>query len=180
MPVVASTRAVLVLVLVIFRSHPLGAVAGKPLEPAAVGRWTNVKNVRTGLTISYPADIFKEKAIEPEGQVLVSRDGHARLLIGGFVNETGTSVDEYRRQLLQDNYRGVEPDYAPRRKTWFVISGTVGTMTFYERVTFTCSGRFINTWAMLYPASERMFYDRIVEAIAPTFKPGTGTSGRCR
>jgi hypothetical protein len=52
-------------------------------------------------------------------------------------------------------------------------------MHFYERVSFTCGGRLINSWALLYPVSERGIYDRIVEAIARTYSPGAGRSGQC-
>jgi hypothetical protein len=43
---------------------------------------------------------------------------------------------------------------------------------FYERVTFTCGGRLINSWAILYPAGERRVYDRILEKVARSYRPG--------
>jgi len=39
-------------------------------------------------------------------------------------------------------------------------------------VTFTCGGRLINSWAMLQPATERSVYDRIVEEVARSYRPG--------
>jgi hypothetical protein len=63
-----------------------------------------------------------------------------------------------------------------------VLSGTLGDHEFYERVSFTCGGRLINSWAMVYPvapAAENRVYDRIVEAIARTYTPGAGRSGNC-
>ena len=48
---------------------------------------------------------------------------------------------------------------------------------FYERVTFTCGGRLINSWAMLYPAAERRLYDRIVEQVARSYRAGEGSCG---
>ena len=50
---------------------------------------------------------------------------------------------------------------------------------FYERVSFTCGGELINSWAMIYPRAEAAFYDRVVEAIAQTYSPGAGRSGNC-
>jgi len=50
---------------------------------------------------------------------------------------------------------------------------------FYQRVSFTCGGRLINSWAMLYPAAERKMYDRVVEAVARSFMPGAGKTGTC-
>ena len=53
--------------------------------------------------------------------------------------------------------------------SWFVLSGTRDGTMFYERVTFTCGGRRINSWAMLYPVAERRLYDRIVEQVARSY-----------
>ena len=60
-----------------------------------------------------------------------------------------------------------------------VVSGTRGDMHFYERVSFTCGGKLINSWALLYPVSERHIYDRVVEAVARTYQPGSGRTGEC-
>jgi hypothetical protein len=154
-------------------------VSAAPEKPFGAGGWIDIVDARSGSEISYPAAVFAEKAAEPEGRILVSPDGNARLLVGSFLNESGASLDAYRTQLLQENYRGAQLDYAPVRRNWFVISGTIGAMMFYERVSFTCAGRYINSWAMLYPAAERSRYDRVVEEIAPTFRPGSGEGGRC-
>ena len=48
-----------------------------------------------------------------------------------------------------------------------------------ERVSFTCGGQLINSWAMIYPKSERRFYNRVVEAVARTYSPGAGRTGQC-
>ncbi|MDO9382343.1 MAG: hypothetical protein Q7T86_05705 [Hyphomicrobiaceae bacterium] len=175
MPAQRSTP-ILTLLLAAAFAIPASAV---PEKPSATSGWIEIVDARSGSEISYPAAVFSEKAAEPEGRILVSADGNARLLVGSFLNESGASLDAYRTQLLQENYRGAQLDYAPVRRTWFVISGTIGAMMFYERVSFTCSGRYINSWAMLYPTAERSRYDRVVEEIAPTFRPGSGEGGRC-
>ncbi len=60
-----------------------------------------------------------------------------------------------------------------------MLSGERNDETFYERVSFTCGGKLINSWAMLYPTSERKTYDRVVEAVARTYTPGAGRTGFC-
>jgi hypothetical protein len=78
---------------------------------------------------------------------------------------------------LQQSYPGADIDYAPIGPTWFVLSGTRDGIMFYERVTFTCGGRLINSWAMLYPAAERRVWDRIVEQVARSYRAGEGNCG---
>lgn len=143
--------------------------------------WATLRNERHGFLIAYPIEVFEQRG-EPrtdEGRVLVSRDGKAQLLVGAFANEDSTSLEDYRNFLLQENYAGAEIDYAPMRRKWFVLSGTLGDREFYERVSFTCGGKLINSWAMVYPKSERRFYNRILEAVARSYTPGAGRSGEC-
>lgn len=143
--------------------------------------WTTLRNERHGFLIAYPANVFEQRA-EPqtdEGRVLVSHDGKAQLLVGAFANEDATSLEAYRDYLLSENYAGAHIDYAPIKGKWFVLSGTLGDHEFYERVSFTCGGKLINSWAMVYPKAERRFYNRVVEAVARSYSPGAGRSGEC-
>lgn len=143
--------------------------------------WVTLENERHGFLIAYPGKVFRPQA-EPttdEGRVLYSADGRAQLLVGAFVNDEGISLKDYRRYLIEDQYAGADIQYAPVRRRWFVLSGTIGEMEFYERVSFTCGGRLINSWAMIYPHAENRFYDRVVEAVARTYSPGAGRDGDC-
>lgn len=143
--------------------------------------WGRIESERYGFMLAYPGNIFtpRDAVSDGEGHVLVSRDGAAQLLVAAFDNETNTTLREYREQLLSENYSGALLDYAPVKKRSFIISGTRGDMHFYERVSFTCGGRLINSWALLYPVSERKVYDRVVEAIARSYSPGAGRTGDC-
>ncbi|MFN3867670.1 MAG: hypothetical protein ACK4MF_01235 [Hyphomicrobiaceae bacterium] len=143
--------------------------------------WQNYTHPRLQFRLSFPADIF---AIDPaanldDGLALRNADGSARLLIGAFENEDDASLGDYRKVVLERSYLGAKLDYAPVRKTWFVVSGERDGKMFYERVDFTCGGRRITSWAMIYPVAERRRYDRIVERIAPTYVPSRGGSAGC-
>ncbi len=148
---------------------------------AAMGDWTTYRNARHGFTIAYPTARFPEDpANESEdGRLLVSKDGAARLLVGAFDNGENTSLAEYRTYLLEKNYVGAQIDYAPVRAKWFVLSGTRDGTMFYERVSFTCGGKFINSWALLYPAEQRRTWDPVLERIARTYSAGAGRNGAC-
>lgn len=155
-------------------------------QPAAAARalpsdWTGIVHPQRGFAIAYPSEVFapKDGAASEDGQVLVSRDGAAKLLVGAFDNTAAFSLDGYRRFLLEQNYTGARLDYERRKDRWFVISGTRGDTMFYERVTFVCGGRLINSWAMLYPVAERRLYDPIVERVARSYSPGAGQTGNC-
>jgi len=135
-------------------------------------------NQRHGFTLSYPTAQFKpQEPLSEDGRVWVSRDGQARLLAGALPNADGMNLRDYREFLLKQSYPGAAIDYAPVRDTWFVLSGTREGTMFYERVTFTCGGRLINSWAILYPAAERQVYDRVVERVARSYRAGARNCG---
>ena len=143
--------------------------------------WATVSHPRHGFQIAYPGNVFAPAAgpASDDGQVFISRDGSAKLIVAAFANDQAIGLLDYRTQLLSENYEGAHIDYGPQHRTWFIVSGTRGDMHFYERVSFTCEGRMINSWALLYPAAQREFYDRAVEAIARTYSPGAGQAGQC-
>lgn len=143
--------------------------------------WATVFNERHGFAIAYPLDVFQQGDDQKtdEGRVFVSKDGKAKLLVGAFDNADNQSLEDYRQFLISQQYAGAKIDYAPVKDRWFVLSGERNDETFYQRVSFTCGGKLINSWAMLYPTAERKTYDRIVEAVARSFTPGAGRTGYC-
>lgn len=135
-------------------------------------------NKRFGFRVSYPTARFKpQEPLSEEGRVWVSHDGNARLLAGALPNTEGMSLKDYREFVLTKSYSGAGIDYAPVRDTWFVLSGTRDGTAFYERVTFTCGGKLINSWAMIYPADESRVYNRLVEQVARSYRPGHSNCG---
>lgn len=162
----------------------MATLAGMSTVDAAKVRladWRTVQSDQYGFMIAYPGNVFEtdQERSRDGGHVLVSRDGRATLLVATFENEDNASLEDYRQQLMIENYPDAELDFTPVRKTWFVLSGTQGDQHFYYRVSFTCGGRLINSWALIYPLAERRFYDNVVEAVAPTYTPGAGRTGEC-
>ena len=157
------------------------------IGPAAAGSarfadWTTVTSDRFGFEIASPANVFTTVGgrVSENGQVLISRDRKATLMIGAFANDENITLAEYRAQILEQNYTNAELDFAPIRSNYFVVSGTLGNRHFYERVSFTCGGRLINSWALLYTVDSRDVYDRVIEAMARTYAPGPGKTTGCQ
>ena len=135
--------------------------------------WTDYRNERFGFSLRYPGDVFEpEKASEAgDGQVFISRDGTARLLVGALPNDKGQSPAAYLDYIARESYAGYRIDYRRLAGSWFVLSGEGNGKTFYEKVMFSCAGRLINSFAMIYPTDQRGLFDPIVEGMEASFRP---------
>jgi hypothetical protein len=164
---------------IVGRSLLQALLLGLPATVLAQGaEIATYRNPLYGFTISYPtAEFAPQEPLEEAGRVWASPDGSAKLLAGGLPNDDGLSLREYRNLVLRESYPDAELDYAPVRDSWFVVSGVRNGTMFYERVTFTCGGKVINSWALLYPQSERRRYDRVVEQVARSYRPGSSNCG---
>lgn len=175
-PAIMARFALAAILALSFMSHPASAQ-----KQVRLTDWATIQNKRFGFQIAYPSNILFPAATPTgeDGRILKSADGKAKLLVATFDNAENLSIDAYRQFLLSDIYANTSIVYAPTKNRWFVLSGTRGDETFYERVTFSCGGKLINSWAMLYPTAERALYDRVVEAVAKTYTPGSGADGNC-
>jgi len=129
---------------------------------------------RFGFSFRYPAGVFEpERRTEAgDGEVFADVGGHARLLVGAFENAGGYSVQSYMNYIRSESYSGYDIDYARRGQTWFVLSGENDQNVFYEKVMFSCNGRVISSFALIYPIASKAVFDPVVEGIEKTFRPG--------
>lgn len=143
---------------------------------ASAESWTSYRNERFGFTLSYPSSVFVPgKAFEGGGgQVFVSNDQRAKVVVSGAINDEGFTPSAYRRTILKEFAGYEEIDYSPQGKTWFVLSGYRGDAIYYQKVMFSCAGKVINALSITFPRVEKKFYEGLVEKMEDNFKPGTG------
>ncbi|MDZ4843437.1 MAG: hypothetical protein SH859_15030 [Hyphomicrobium aestuarii] len=177
-PACGRTAAIIAFATAVLTAVPGDAAAQRSPRFDA---WGSINDKRYGFQLAYPADVLMpiDTPSGAEGRVLQSADGKAKLLVATFINEQKLSLDAYRQFLLDGNYAGTKIDYAPQRNRWFVLSGERGEFTFYERVTFSCGGELINSWAMIYPTAQKKLYDRVVDIVHKTYAAGAGPRGDC-
>jgi hypothetical protein len=157
---------------------PLAAMIALSVTPSVAQKGSALatyRNERHGFSLSYPAAQFTAlPAATEDGRQFVSKDGSARLLVGTLPNFDGKSLRDYRTFVLNETYPGARIDYAPVRDTWFVVSGTRSGMVFYQRVNFACSGRTINSWAMVFPEAQKAVYEPVIEQVHRDYRLGNG------
>src|SRR6185295_4271583 len=119
-------------------------------------------------------DVFTpDRAAEAgDGQLFRSEVGGGRLLVGALINDSGFSPASYQSYIARKSYGQYKIDYRPVGQNWFVLSGEGNGRIFYEKVIFSCGGRLINSFALLYSTDNRVEFDRIVERMEKSFRPG--------
>lgn len=161
------------------RQIALGLCVGAHLvlgtAAAAAQDWRQYRNERYGFTLQYPPDLFvTERAAEAgDGQVFSSSDDDARLLVGALPNQSGYTPTTYQEYIARHSYPDYQIDYRRTGGSWFALSGEGGGRIFYEKVMFTCGGRLITSFAMVYPSAQRRLFDPVVERIEDSFRPAT-------
>jgi hypothetical protein len=148
--------------------------------------WSTYKSPDFGFSFTFPDGLFKLDQSSPQangGGIWLTQDRRARLIATSGPNESRETLSSYRQTIMKESYANARLDYAPMLPGGFVLSGVLaspqGERMFYERVTFVCDGRFIYGWQMMYPAAQRQKFDRIVEAVSRSYKPGRGGKGDC-
>jgi hypothetical protein len=137
--------------------------------------WRQYRNERYGFTLEYPANLLATERVAEagDGQVFASSDDQARLLVGALPNESGYTPVSYQEYIARHSYPDYQIDYRRTGGSWFALSGEGGGRIFYEKVMFTCGGRLINSFAMVYPSAQRHVFDPVVERIENSFRPAT-------
>jgi len=157
-----------------FVSLSVLALAFAAASSASAQDWRSYNNARYGFSLQYPSDIFAvERATEAgDGQLFVAKNGDARLLVGTLTNDTGFTPRSYQTYLAQNSYSGYRISYRRLGGSWFALSGEGNGKIFYEKAMFSCAGRLINSFAVIYPSDQRGVFDRIVERVEDSFRPG--------
>ena len=92
--------------------------------------------------------------------------------MGALENTSGFTTASYQNHIAQQSYGTFNVTYRPIGKSWFALSGECNEKIFYEKVIFTCSGRMITGFAMIYSREGREEFDPLVERIEESFRAG--------
>jgi hypothetical protein len=148
------------------RNTPLALAAMiTALSAASAQDWRTYSNARYGFSLQYPSDIFAEELTTEagDGQLFVAKNGDARLLVGSLTNDTGFTPLSYQTYVAQNSYADYRISYRRLGGSWFALSGEGNGKIFYEKAMFSCAGRRINSFAVIYPSDQRGVFDRIVD-----------------
>jgi hypothetical protein len=167
----------------------LGVVFSTAVDAVEAKRWITYRSDSAGLVFDYPADVFSVVGNDPTeamkgrtddraGRTFSTADRRATLQIARVPNLDKVSVSELRNMAIAASYKGAKLDYNRVAETWYVVSGTQGSSTFYERVQFSCNGRRLQIWSVIYPSAEGKDFEPMIDEMARRFR-GSLADVRC-
>jgi hypothetical protein len=167
----------------------LGAVRSTVADALEAKRWITYRSDSAGLAFDYPADVFSVVAGDPTealkgrtddraGRSFSTADRRASLQIATVPNLDKVSVSQLRNMAVAASYKRAKLDYNRVAETWYVVSGTQGASTFYERVQFSCNGRRLDIWSVTYPSAESKDFEPMIDEMARRFR-GNLDNVRC-
>ena len=143
--------------------------------PGLADDWHTYSNPRYGFSLQYPRHLFAEERTSEagDGQLFVAKNGDARLLVGTLSNASKFTPAGYQGYVARHSYPDYRIGYRRLGGSWFALSGEKDGQIFYEKAMFSCGGQRINSFAVIYRSDQRHIFDRIVERIEDTFRPGS-------
>jgi hypothetical protein len=150
---------------------------GSSLAVSAQGLgWMRYESERYGFSFTVPSALLRLKEQPADGNWIefISADSRTKLKVLSTYNQDGLSTPEYKDMILRE-LPGVNVEYEPAGRSWFVLSGVRGPNIYYQKVMFTCGGRVITAFSMTYPEEEKRGYDSVVTAIEKSFRPASGS-----
>lgn len=131
----------------------------------AQGGYKTYSNARFGYSVSYPANILIPQG-EPDngdGQVFLSRDGHAEMRVFGRYNVQNETL----RSAFNSAQEGKSVTYKLLRGNFYVVSGHKDGKIFYEKTML--KGDTFKTFMIEYDEADASTYDAITARVARSF-----------
>jgi hypothetical protein len=142
--------------------------------PLMAESWRTYRNPRFGTTIEYP-DWFRPGRPPDNGDGLgfSSADGAVFSVWGSHnaLEHDLSGLETFTRENLSKDQRVT---YAERGANWFVLSGSQGNKTFYQRYLLSHRQRIVNGFQISYPSRLNVRYDPIVRRMSRSLRAGRG------
>jgi hypothetical protein len=155
----------------IFLFAGIGALAA---TPAGADTWRIYRNGRFGTAIEYPNRFQPGRPpTNNDGLSFTSTDG-ASFSVFGSHNVLEHDLSGYESFVRTERAKGERITYATHGSNWFVLSGTRGSATFYERYLLSHRGTVVNGFLMEYPTRLQAIYGLIVTRMSRSLRAGHG------
>jgi hypothetical protein len=154
----------------IFLFAGIGSLAA---TPTVADTWRIYRNDRFGTAIAYPNRFQPGRPpTNNDGLSFTSTDG-ASFSVFGSHNVLEHNLSGYESFVRAERAKGERITYS-HGSNWFVLSGTRGSATFYERYLLSQRETIVNGFVMEYPTRLQAIYGPIVTRMSRSLRAGHG------
>jgi len=148
------------------------------LPPTDDLRWTHWSNARFGMSIDYPAALFRpESAPENgDGQSFVTPDGRAGFFVFGQWDTMDLGIEDLHQMDLGTGVFGRITENRLSRYD-YILAGQAEDRFTYRRALMPPPGDVLYVFEISYPAAENATFGPVIERMAESFElrtPGGG------
>ena len=139
----------------------------------AASRYALVTDAATGSALGLPLSLFTKREPLPIGTLWSSKDEVITVRTGA---SPGTAADLPRafEGTLSIQAPGRKVTYKLLRPDFFVVSGEIGSRTFYTRM---APGKTqLVSYTLMFPTARTKEFERVMIALANSFQPVAGTA----
>jgi hypothetical protein len=156
------------------RAILLAGIGALAATPAGADTWRTYRNARFGTTIEYPSRFRPGRPPDNGGGLGFSASDGASFSIFGSHNSLEHDLPGLEAFVRDGRDKAEQVTYSARGSDWFVLSGTRGTSTFYERYLLSHRGKIVNGFVIAYPSRLQAVYGPIVTRMSRSLCAGRG------
>ncbi|QWG16824.1 hypothetical protein KMZ68_17760 [Bradyrhizobium sediminis] len=152
-------------------SKPVTAEKAPPAaRPIVANRWESYTNIRYGVMIDYPADLFAIQPPPPDnaGREFTATQAGARFFIYSHANALNLSVAELQAEDVLDI--GDAAAVKQSGRDWYEIVAAKGAETILRRVLLSEDGTMVHRLEIAYPKAAAAAFEPIVARMVKSFR----------
>lgn len=139
-------------------------------KPIVASRWESYTNIRYGVMIDYPADLFAIQPPPPDnaGREFTATQAGARFFIYSHANALNFSVAELQAEDVLDI--GDAAAVKQNGRDWYEIAATKGAETILRRVLLSEGGTMVHRLEIAYPKAAASAFEPVVARMVKSFR----------
>ncbi|WP_249779238.1 hypothetical protein [Bradyrhizobium sediminis] len=152
------------------KTPPAATPPPRDAKPIVASRWESYTNIRYGVMIDYPADLFAIQPPPPDnaGREFTAAQAGARFFIYSHANALNFSVAELQAEDVLDI--GDAAAVKQSGRDWYEIVAAKGAESILRRVLLNEGGTMVHRLEITYPKAAAAAFEPIVARMVKSFR----------
>lgn len=152
------------------KAPPAATPTQRDARPIVASRWESYTNIRYGVMIDYPADLFAIQPPPPDnaGREFTAAQAGSRFFIYSHANALNFSVTELQAEDVLDI--GDAAAVKQNGPDWYEIVATKGADTILRQILLSEGGTMVHRLEIAYPKAAAAAFEPVVTRMVKSFR----------